>query len=104
MPPAGTVLTAGTSVTFTATATYNLPVAGSIVLVIEDQNYDNLSTTNPAASAQVGAGTGTVTLSDRITLPPSGVTQVDLFVLLASAPVQNISVSSIAQETVYPVH
>jgi hypothetical protein len=84
VPPLGTKLLHGQTVTFTGTAGYSLNSAdsGQVLLAIEDQTNKRLSTTEP--SATVAKGSGQVTLSQSITLPDTGVTAVQLYFLLVA--------------------
>jgi hypothetical protein len=77
-PPAGTTLQAAATVVFTATVGYHLASApsGIVLIVIEDQSFKNLSATVPQPRVTVASGTGTVTLTDQVVLPSSGVASV----------------------------
>jgi hypothetical protein len=78
MPPTGTPLQAGGTVTFTATLNFTLASAdsGQIVIVIQDQNNQNLRAGGPQPAALVNRGTGTATLADSVVVPASGITSV----------------------------
>jgi len=84
-PAVGTTLAAGQPVTVTGTVSYTLNSAGTGVLymIIQDQADKSLQTTQP--TAEVVKGPGEVTLSQTITLPPTGVTGVRLFFALLPA-------------------
>jgi hypothetical protein len=87
-PAAGTVLHANEMVTFTATLNYTLASAesGQVVIVIQDQLNQNLKPQGvPQPTAAVMRGTGTVTLTDSILIPGSGVTSVRVVFPLALA-------------------
>jgi hypothetical protein len=85
VPALGTKLLHGQTVTFTGTAGYSLLSAdsGQVLLAIQDQTNKVLTTTQP--SATVAKGSGPVTLSQKITLPDTGVTSVQVFFLLVPA-------------------
>ena len=86
-PSAGTHLRAGRTVTFTATLTYTLASAarGQIAVVIQDQFDRNLRPPDSYQTfVQIARGTGTVTLSDSIALPGSGVSYVSVFFPLSA--------------------
>ncbi len=86
-PPARTPLKAGSSVTFSATIDYRLSSApsGTVIIVIQDQNSRNLSSTVPQPRVTVANGIGTVTLVDQIVIPAFGVDTVQVsFGLLPS--------------------
>jgi hypothetical protein len=80
-PATGTVLTAGETVTFTATVTTTVVTSdgGSTGLLLQDQGNRSLQSRQPLAT--VPKGNSTVTLSDTITIPVSGST-VNLFMPL----------------------
>jgi hypothetical protein len=101
-PPSGTTLQAGSQVTFSATIDYHLfsALSGSIVMVVEDQNYKNLSTTVPQPRASVAGGRGTRTLSDQIVVPSAYVSTVHvLFPLLPEGNTNTRTVAAVS----YPV-
>lgn len=87
-PDPGTPLTAGSSVTFKGTVAYGLASVSSavVVIVIEDQAFNNLSSTRPQPAVTVSRGTGTVTLSDSAVIPTTGVSTVLVFFPLAPPP------------------
>ena len=104
-PPAGTTLQAGTPVTFTATITYHLASApsGSVVIVITDQLSRNLSSTVPLPQATVASGTGTVSLTDHVVLPTSGVaTVLVLFPLFTTGNTTTQTFQSVSYPVSYP--
>jgi hypothetical protein len=86
-PAAGTVLHANEMVTFTAVLNYTLASAesGQVVIVIQNQLNQNLKTGVPQPAAAMMRGTGTVTLTDSILIPGSGVTSVRVFFPLTLA-------------------
>jgi multidrug efflux pump subunit AcrA (membrane-fusion protein) len=100
-PASGTQLHPGTSVPFAATIQYSLVSAatGTVTLVYEDQNGVIL---NSAAqvSKTVNAGMGSVTLSDTVKVPATGVTTLFVFfpLLPAGATGTNTAVTA-----TYPV-
>ena len=73
-PAAGTTLTAGDSVTFTATVTCTIVSSdgGFTTLLLSDQGNRTLNVTPPVAP--LPKGTTTVTLTESITVPTSGST------------------------------
>ena len=73
-PPSGTVLTAGESITFTATVTCTTVNSdgGTVALLLLDQGNRSLQTVQPHVT--LARGDQTVTLSDTITVPVSGST------------------------------
>jgi hypothetical protein len=77
-PLPGTTLQAGAPVTFTATIGYDLETApsGFVVIVIQDQASNNLSSTVPQPTVNVARGTGTVVLTDQVVIPTRLVTKV----------------------------
>ena len=77
VPPAGTSLTAGERVTFTAVVTCTIvsSSAGFAAMAIQDQlNRSLIPAGETAPMAPLGKGTATVTLSHTITIPQSGST------------------------------
>lgn len=101
-PPPGTALEAGAPVTFTATISYDLENAptGLVVIVIEDQAFNNLSSTVPQPSVNVARGTGTVVLTDHVVIPTNGVRQVVVFFSLVRT---GATFTSAGQYLSYPV-
>ncbi len=82
VPAAGTTLTAGERVTFTAVVTCTIVSAegGFAALVLQDQrNLSLLQNDERAPEATLRKGTATVTLSQTITIPTSGSTVNALF-------------------------
>ncbi|HVT16478.1 MAG TPA: hypothetical protein VHQ90_09925 [Thermoanaerobaculia bacterium] len=100
-PAAGTRLAAGSAVTFAATLHYQLGSAasGTIAEVIENQTGGLLGS-GPQVSVTVNRGQGSVQLADRITVPLSGVTQVEVFFPLTPA---GVTTTSIVATATYPV-
>jgi hypothetical protein len=83
-PPPGTALQAGQTVTLSGTPVYTLASTstGLMSMVIEDQNNRLV----PASSAQtvlVHQGSGDATLTQAVTLPAAGVSEIHVFFLLA---------------------
>lgn len=102
-PPQSDPLRAGGQVIFRARVSYTLVSAslGRISIVIQDQSRRNLSTTIPQPSAQVNGGSGTVELSDTVTILASGVSSVQVFFPLLPSGATNTSVVSVVT---YSVH
>jgi hypothetical protein len=73
-PAAGTALTAGDQVAFTATVTCTIVNSdgGHTALLLTD--HANRSLNNPSPTATLSKGTKTVTLTSTITVPPTGST------------------------------
>src|ERR1700724_351762 len=86
-PPEGTKLAPGSSVTFTAGLSYILNSSGAatIMLVIEDQDGRVLNTSSEITTV-VSRGTACLQMSDLITIPPSGVSQVKGLFTLGHPP------------------
>lgn len=85
-PPGGARLTPGVPATFTAVVNYDLRSSsvlagdrGTIIMEIEDQRGHDLDT---AVRKTVENGRGTASLSDRIVVPASGVSQIRVVVTL----------------------
>jgi hypothetical protein len=99
-PTAGALLAHGSVVTFTATVAYTLSSAstGNIRLVVEDQNNNLLTVTQPTVS--VTRGQGSVTLTDQITVPATGVSQVRVFLPLNPG---SASTTNVVANANYPV-
>jgi hypothetical protein len=100
-PPAGTRLTPGASVTFTATLDYMLNNAGSaeISLVIDDQSYNVLNVGNQPTTV-VSAGQGSAILTGTFRVPAAGVSQLQL--LFTLTPNTSVPVPTVAPAS-YPV-
>ncbi|HEV7515962.1 MAG TPA: hypothetical protein VGR07_06655 [Thermoanaerobaculia bacterium] len=100
-PAAGTRLAPGSTVTFTARIDYELSstLTGAITLVIEDQ-LNQVLTTHPQVRTSVTRGRGSVSLSDQITVPASGVTTVRVFFPLS---MEGVSSTSVVASVSYPV-
>lgn len=98
-PVDGTALNRGTDVTFTARIGYSLgsASAGRVILVTQDQTGQTIA---PQPNANVPRGSGTVSLSQRVTIPAQGVTRVDVFFPLVP---EGASGSTAAQSVRYPV-
>jgi hypothetical protein len=73
-PATGTVLTAGETVTFTATVTTTVVTSdgGTVALLLYDQGNRSLQATQPTST--LPKGDKTLTLTDTITVPVSGST------------------------------
>jgi hypothetical protein len=97
-PERGTTLTPGSRVTFQVRGRYTLASAstGRIGLVIEDQNFKNISSSVPQPSATVIRGGGTLQIADTITIPANNVTTVHVYLPL----IPNGSSSSTAVDRV----
>ena len=101
-PPQSDPLSAGSQVTFRARVRYGLASAdsGRIHIVIQDQLNRSISPTTPQPRVQIIRGTGTVELSDTVTVPASGVTSVQVFFPLVPAGSTNTSVVDTVTYTV----
>jgi hypothetical protein len=86
-PPDGTVLAAGSKVTFDAGISYLLNSAGAaaIMLVVEDQSGRVLNPDSEITTI-VSRGTGSVRLSDQVTVPATGVSAVRVLFTLSPTP------------------
>ena len=85
-PSSGARLTPGVPVTFTAVVNFDLRSSGilssdggTIVMDIEDQRGNDLDT---EVRKRVESGRGSASLSDRILVPASGVSQIKVIVTL----------------------
>jgi hypothetical protein len=78
-------LAPGTEVTFTAEVSYTLASAdlGAILLLVGDED-DSLQT-GEQVGATISRGRGTVTLTDRVTIPANGGTTVTVLLPMARA-------------------
>ncbi|HZF11812.1 MAG TPA: hypothetical protein VFE33_23745 [Thermoanaerobaculia bacterium] len=106
-PTNGSRLVPGNVVTFSATVNYELQSesSGSILLVVQDQDY-HLLTVGPQAKASVNRGRGSATLSDHVTVPAAGVSQVRIYFALVPPDVSAVQYLSSAQAqpaATYPV-
>jgi hypothetical protein len=83
-PERGTSLTAGSRVTFRVRGRYTLAGAssGRIGLVIEDQDFKNISATVPQPSSAVTRGGGTLEIADTVNIPATGVSTIHVFLPL----------------------
>ena len=101
-PERGTRLTAGSRVTFQVRGRYTLASAssGRIGLVIEDQDFKNISATVPQPFSTVTRGGGTLEIADTVTVPATGVTTVHVFLPLLPT---GASRSTAVDHVVYPV-
>jgi len=83
VPTPGTALVLGENVAFSVTVEYRLEIAerGDIVLVFQGESDKILIHGRSQATLQVERGSGQVTLSDTLTLPPD-VREVHLYVTL----------------------
>jgi len=77
-PAQETKLAPGIDVTFTGTVTYRLNSADSAPIVRAIQDQSGHSLVNQQVSKTVTKGEGQVTLSDSITVPKTGVTQIQV--------------------------
>ena len=100
-PPAGTTLSAGQVVSFTATVSYELNNAdsGEIKMVVQDQTDADLQS-GMSPFVEIGRGSGMVTLSNQVTTPTTGVTTISVFFPLFSAGQSSTTVISSVS---YPV-
>lgn len=80
-PDSGTILAPAQTVTFSGTVNYTLGTAdsGSVLMVIEDQNFAVIQPTGTQPRARVAAGQRDVSMSQTLTLPPAGITAVNVF-------------------------
>ena len=106
-PAAGTRLAPGSVVSISATVDYELQSEplGAILLVVQDQ-AGHLLTPGPQARAAVSRGRGTATVSDHITVPATGVSEVWIYFSLVPPDVsatQFLLLSGIPPSVVYPV-
>ena len=103
-PVAGTRLRPGRQVTFEATVSYELGTtdSGLIRIVIQDQTDSIIQAIprDPRQDRTVERGSGTVSFSDVVSIPGSGVTEVNVFFPLF--PAGATSTSTLAVVT-YPV-
>ena len=104
-PPNGSRLAPGSTVTFTAVVDYQLRSdsllsddQGTISMDIEDQNDRDLDV---QVRKRIGHGQGSTSLSDRILVPASGVSQVKVVVTLIPDAFNAPTVVSVAGT--YPV-
>jgi len=106
-PANGSSLVPGSVVTFNARLDYELrsESSGAILLVVEDQN-SALLTVGPQARAATTRGRGSVTLSDQVKVPATGVSQVRVFFAMVPPDVsatQFLSASPVQPDATYPV-
>jgi hypothetical protein len=101
-PPAGSKLAPGSSVSVNGTLFYMLNTAGSalVSLAFEDQNNRVLNPTGQPTSIVPG-GQGEVSLSGQLTLPASGVTE--LQVIYTLTPNANVTPLPTLAIVTYPV-
>ena len=104
-PPSGTRLAPGSAVTFTANVNYQLRSnsvladdRGTLIMDIDDQNSRDLDT---EVVKTVGHGQGSTSLADRLVVPSSGVSQVQVVVELTPDGFNSPTVTSVA--ATYPV-
>jgi hypothetical protein len=104
-PPSGTRLGPGASVTFTAAVDYELRSQsllagdnGTITMAIEDQDGRDLDS---EVSKRVVHGRGSASLSDRLDVPATGVSQIRVVLTLIPEAVSAPTVVSVA--ATYPV-
>jgi len=95
-PAVGTPLAPGSTVAFSGNVSYSLVSAssGTIALIFEDQNGIVLNPTSQASVAIKG-GDSFTTLADHLTVPATGVTQVQ--VIFAVLPTGANGTSTTAQ-------
>jgi hypothetical protein len=105
-PPSGARLTPGAPVNFIAVADYQLRSEsflagdkGTITMAIEDQDGRDL---DAEVSKTVAHGQGTASLSDRVDVPATGVTQIK--VVLTLIPDAFGAPRLITAAAAYPVH
>jgi hypothetical protein len=100
-PAAGTKLTPGSTVTFSANISYGLvsKSTGTVVLALEDQ-LSNPFPTSDQPTATVNQGTGSTTLASTFTIPATGITQMQVFVSLTPT---GATLTSTVASVAYPV-
>jgi hypothetical protein len=106
-PAIGTQLIPGSVVAFSATVDYELQSesSGAILLVVQDQ-AGHLLTVGPQARAAVKRGRGTATVSDHVSVPAAGVSQVWIYFSLVPPDVsatQYLLLSPVQPSVIYPV-
>ena len=108
-PSSGSTLSPGSGVTFTANLDYQETCVdaglgesgGTIAMSIYDQTGKLLS---PSVSKTVGNGRGSASLSGRISVPPAGVSQVDVVLTLTPAALNCLlQFQSFVVSATYPV-
>jgi hypothetical protein len=79
-PAAGTILTASSQVTFTATVTCTIVSAdgGLVSMFIGNQGLQSLKPDGRGASERLSKGTATVTLTDTVTIPAESGSRVNV--------------------------
>jgi hypothetical protein len=89
-PAPGTKVTVGSAVEFKVTVSYQLSITdkGSIVLVVQDENNQNLLAGKPQQSQSVNRGKGTIMLTESFVVP-AGSNEVRLFVPLVPQGVEH---------------
>ncbi len=101
-PAAGTALRKGQEVTFTAFVRYTVGTAatGRMSMVIQNQANQTIPPPGGQANANLIRGGGTVTLTNRVTIPATGTTTVRVItpLFVGGAPTTTIT-SSVS----YPV-
>jgi hypothetical protein len=95
-PPSGAALSRGQTVTFSGTLSYSVASAdsGTVTLVIQDQANQVLQPAGSQPRTTVARGNGQATLSQSITLPTTGTTNVTAFFSLA--PVGSTNTHTVA--------
>ena len=85
-PKPETTFSVGQQVTFSVTVEYHLELAdsGMVLLIPQDQSGGSLVVGRGQVTRSVERGSGQVTLSDSVTVPP-GARNVQLFILLVPA-------------------
>jgi hypothetical protein len=85
VPPSGAKVRAGQAASFTATVNYTLVAERGIVsLLVGNEGGNSLyppGTLEP--SREIGQGSGTLTLAASVTVPPAGVRQVQVHVVMS---------------------
>jgi hypothetical protein len=104
-PPGGTRLTPGAAVTFTVQVDFDLRSGsvlsgddGTLILTVEDQDGRRLDT---EVRKRVSHGRGSTSLSDRLTVPATGVSQARVVVRLVPDAIDASTLISTA--ATYPV-
>jgi hypothetical protein len=102
-PAPGTILQAGRSVPIALTVQYTLASAdfGRVILAIQDDT-GRLLQRPPQPVQPVRRGSGTLNLSDQISIPAGGVSRVDLFVPMVRGTANQTTLRLVVQYDVRP--
>lgn len=101
--PVGTTLLAGQVISFTATVSYELnnAASGEIRMFIQHQTLASLQS-GPRPVVEIAGGSGTVTLSDQVTIPATAVPQISVILALFSAGQGTTNITASASYPVQP--